>query len=302
MVIQGTMIHHRNDPDASLIISSVEHSSVKAAARFVSTYYGVNVIEIPVTPSGLDMDALDRALDKHTALVSIMAVNNETGMVFDMPAIIDLVKTKSHATLHVDCVQAIGKMELPWLNQVDYISLSAHKLHGLKGSGALIGKHMDHLVGLIHAGQQEMGLRGGTSNALVNIMLAKTIRLALDEQTKAYTHAKACFDYCYDAFSNDLNFHINSPKDACPFIFNFSARHVTSQVLLNALSHRNIEVSATSTCESSQGYSDVLVAMGYDQWITTGSCRLSFDITTDLDDLKAAVETIKEVCTTYATR
>ena len=65
-----------------MIISSVEHSSVKAAARFVSTYYGVNVIEIPVTPSGLDMDALDRALDKHTALVSIMAVNNETGMVF----------------------------------------------------------------------------------------------------------------------------------------------------------------------------------------------------------------------------
>ena len=153
-----------------------------------------------------------------------------------------------------------------------------------------------------HAGQQEMGLRGGTSNALVNIMLAKTMRLALDEQTRAYDHAKACFDYCTAAFCNDLNFHINSPKDGSPFIFNFSARHVTSQVLLNALSRRDIEVSATSTCESNQGHSDVLAAMGYDQWITTGSCRLSFDITTSLEDLKTAVETIKEVCRTYATR
>ena len=302
MLIQGLMIHHRNDPKATLIISSVEHSSIKACARFVRTYYGVNVIEIPVTPFGLDMDALEKALDNHTVLVSIMAINNETGMVFDIPKIVEMVKTKSHASIHVDCVQAIGKMALPWLNQVDYISLSAHKLHGLKGSGALIGRHMDHLVGLIHAGQQEMGLRGGTSNALVNIMLAKTMRLALDEQTRAYDHAKVCFDYCYGAFCNDLNFHINSPKDSSPFIFNFSARHVTSQVLLNALSRRNIEVSATSTCESNQGHSDVLAAMGYDQWITTGSCRLSFDITTSLDDLKTAVETIKEVCTTYATR
>ena len=302
MVIQGLMIHHRFDPQAKLIISSVEHSSVKAAARFVEKYYGVKVIEIPVTPMGLDMEALENALDSHTVLVSIMAVNNETGMIFDMEQIIKLVRENSHAMLHVDCVQAIGKMDLPWLNQVDFISLSAHKFHGLKGSGALIGKNMDHLVGLIHAGQQEHGLRGGTSNAVVNIMLAKTLRLALDEQAKAYANAKQCFDYCMASFKDDLDFHVNSSSNGTPYIFNVSARHVTSQVLLNALSSRGIEVSATSTCESAQGHSDVLAAMGYDQWITTGSCRLSFDITTSLDDVWLTVDTIKEVCKKYATR
>lgn len=302
MVIQGLMIHHRDQADASLVISAVEHSSIKAAAKFVHDYYGVKVIEIPVTPHGLDMDALKDALDSHTVLVSIMAVNNETGMIFDMPKIIETVRQNSHAMLHVDCVQAIGKMDLPWLNAVDFISLSAHKFHGLKGSGALIGKHMDHLVGLIHAGQQEQGLRGGTSNALVNIMLAKTLRLALDEKQKAIENAKQCFDYCMAAFCDDLDFHVNSKADGTPFIFNVSARHVTSQVLLNALSARGIEVSATSTCESAQGHSDVLAAMGYDQWITTGSCRLSFDGTTTLNDVRFAVDTIKEVCKKYATR
>ena len=302
MVIQGLMAKHIGDHDATLIISSVEHSSIKATAKFVHDYYGVKVIEIPVTPHGLDMDALDAALDHHTVLVSIMAVNNETGMIFDIPTILDHVKTKSHAAMHVDCVQAIGKMALPWLDQVDYISLSAHKLHGLKGSGALIGKHLDHCVGLIHAGQQEYGLRGGTSNALVNILLAKTIRIALDDQTKAYDHAKRLFDTCYHAFKDDPDFHINSPIDALPFIFNCSARHVTSQVLLNALNAQGIEVSATSTCESNQGHSDVLMAMGYDQWITTGSFRLSFDLSTTLDDVECAITTIKEVAKTYATR
>lgn len=302
MILKGLALKQMGTSRNTMIISSVEHSSVKESAAFCAQYYGTNVIEIGVNEHGLDYEALEKALNHDVFVVAVMAINNETGMQFDAKRISDLIKKKSHAFFHVDSVQAIGKIPLDFVNYVDSLALSAHKLHGLKGSGLLLKRRNISIPALISAGQQEYHLRGGTSNACTNIVLAKTIRKSIENQQKAYANALRCFDICYQAFKEDPDFHINSPVDCSPFIFNVSSLRTTSQVMLNALNHKGLCVSATSTCESDQGNSEVLKAMGYNEIIQTGSLRLSFDISTSIDDVTTAINAIKEVNQIYATR
>ena len=302
MVIKGFALTHQNASNPKILVSSVEHSSIKESIAFAAKYYNAQVIEIPVTPNGLDMEFLQRHLDHSVGLVSVMAVNNETGMKFDTKAIAQLIRAKSHAKFHVDAVQAIGKESLDFVKDVDALTLTMHKLHGFKGVGILALRDGFELPALISAGQQEFGLRGGTSNACLNITCAKTLRLALENQQQAYAHAKQLFDFAYDAFKDDANFHINSPLNGSPFVFNVSSLTTTSQVLMNALNAKGIYCSATSTCESKQGASFVLKAMGFNEVIQTGSIRLSFSHEVSKQDLHEAIHIIKEVNTNYATR
>ena len=248
------------------------------------------------------MDFLRKHLDHSVGLVSIMAVNNETGMRFDIDRIADLVRQNSHAKLHVDAVQAIGKENIDFIHKVDALTISMHKLHGMKGVGILAKRDNFAIPALISAGQQEFGLRGGTSNACLNITCAKTLRLAIENQEQSRAHAKVLFDYAYNQFVNDPLFHINSSKEGSPFVFNVSSLTTTSQVLMNALNAKGIYCSATSTCESKQGASFVLKAMGFNEIVQTGSLRLSFSYEVSMEQLQKAIEIIKEVNQQYATR
>lgn len=302
MIIKGFALTNKENSANKILVSSVEHSSVKESIAFVKEYYGTNVIEIPVSPEGLDMDFLRKHLDHSVGLVSIMAVNNETGMRFDIDRIADLVRQNSHAKLHVDAVQAIGKENIDFIHKVDALTISMHKLHGMKGVGILAKRGNFAIPALISAGQQEFGLRGGTSNACLNITCAKTLRLAIENQEQNRAHAKVLFDYAYNQFVNDPLFHINSSKEGSPFVFNVSSLTTTSQVLMNALNAKGIYCSATSTCESKQGASFVLKAMGFNEIVQTGSLRLSFSYEVSMEQLQKAIEIIKEVNQQYATR
>lgn len=286
-----------------LITTAVEHSSVMHTMQQLQDVFGFEVTYLQVDENGkLDLEELKQALRNDTILVSVMYVNNETGAIHPVKEIADYVHAHSRAAVHVDCVQAIGKIPVN-LQDFDMASLSAHKIYGLKGSALLYKRRNLQLLALISAGQQEQGIRGGTSNAPVNIMFAKTLRLALQEQPQAYAHASRLHAYLRQEISQMEDFVINSPADGSPFILNISDLRIGSEIMLNALNTRGFAVSAQSTCAShSKAHSKVLSAMGLGMQRATHAIRISLSLRTSEAEVKAFIQTLKEIHNDYATK
>ena len=157
-----------------IITTRIEHSSILNSCRQMERLFGYRVTYLDVNGQGVVSAAdLKKALCEDTALVSVMMVNNETGAVNPVEEIGEIVKKQSHAYFHCDLTQAMGKIPCD-LSRMDLASMSAHKLEGLKGSGILIKKRHVPMESLISGGEQEQGLRGGTSNACAN-MVSSTV-------------------------------------------------------------------------------------------------------------------------------
>ena len=285
-----------------LITTRVEHSSVTNAIHQLEEVFGFEVTWLDVDERGVvRLDQLKQALSEKTALVSIMAVNNEVGSVMPLEEIKQIVKKNSHALLHIDCVQALKRIDLD-LSQVDLASFSAHKIEGLKGSGILMKKQHVNLVPIISGGQQEQGLRGGTANSVANIALAKTLRLALEEQV----HYREVTGWLNKRMREGLaqlpEIEVNSPVDGVGAILNFSCRILPSEVMMNALNSRNICVSAQSTCSSkSKSPSHVLMAMGLSEQRALSSIRCSFSSRNTPEEVDRFLRELKEILHKYGT-
>lgn len=282
-----------------ILTSNVEHSSVKHAIEFLKRF-GFEVEMLPINEKGIiTPECLSSYMRKDTILVSLMHVNNEMGAI---NPILDLEKiVHSHPTcvFHVDCVQSFSKIDIPF-DQLDMATISAHKIHGLKGSALLMKKKKIQLVPIIQGGQQEQGLRGGTENAPANIALAKTIRLALEEKDKAYQHVKEINEYLRKELALIPGAHIHSPEDALVYILNISFDQITSEVLLNALDQKGICVSAKSTCSSQNtNASEVILAMHKSEKDATHSIRLSFSYENTLEEAKYFIKSMKEIIKQY---
>lgn len=228
-----------------------------------------------------------------------MHVNNEMGAINPVKEISEVVHSIPTCIYHVDCVQSFTKIDVPF-ECMDLATISAHKIHGLKGSALLMKKKKVKLMPLIQGGQQEQGLRGGTENAPSNIVLSKTIRLALEEKEEVYKRVSKINQYIREELSKIKGAHINSKEDAIPYILNISFDQITSEVLLNALDQRGICVSAKSTCSSHQkNYSSTLVAMGYSEKIATHMIRLSFGKDNTMEEASIFIKTCKEILNQY---
>ena len=169
--------------------------------------FGYNVTYLYPNDKGIiDPQDVKKALRNDTLLVSIMMVNNEIGAVNDISSIANVVKKNAGTYFHSDITQALGKIDID-LNNVDMASFSAHKIHGLKGSGGLYKRDYIELLPIISGGQQEYSMRGGTSNALVNIVLAKTIRIALERKDSDKEYFFEGFKLMLSPGENIDNFH-----------------------------------------------------------------------------------------------
>lgn len=285
-----------------LITTKTEHSSVAAAFAQLEQEFGFRVSYIPVTAQGIvDTKALYQALTKDTILVSLMYVNNETGAINPIEEVSAYVHEHSRAVVHVDCVQALGKLKLP-LSMLDMATFSAHKIYGLKGSAFFYKQRNIKLLPLINGGQQEQGIRGGTSNAPANIVLAKTLRLALEHQAAHYAYVKELRNQLCAKLSTLNDVHINSDEQCIPHIVNVSFLNVGSEIMLNALDERGFCVSAQSTCSSrSRAYSHVLAEMGLGDHIATHAIRISLSHLTTPEEINQLIQALKEINHDYGT-
>lgn len=278
-----------------IITTQVEHPSVLETFRSLEKE-GFEVIYLPTKEDGtVDPETLKVNMNKETILVSIMATNNETGSNNDVLALSKIVHTFPKAFFHVDVTQAIGKRDLPY-SSIDLFSFSGHKIHGLKGTGALILKKNITLLRQIDGGDQEYFFRAGTDNLPGD----ETLAVALEEATKNLqdniAHAKEISSFLREELEKNDEILINSPLEGSPFILNFSLKRKKASVVTEALSHEGIYVSSVSACNSKgEPISYVLEAMGFSKERAMNSIRLSFSRENTLEEAKTFLNTLQNI-------
>lgn len=292
LAIKGLCFRH---PERKHLITSIyEHSSVFNSFKQLENEFGYEVTYLDPDKDGhISADQVKDALRNDTLLVSIMQVNNEIGAVNDVEAIAEVVKKHSGTYFHTDITQGVGKVDVD-LRNIDMASFSAHKIHGLKGSGVLIKKEFVNLSPIISGGQQEYGIRGGTSNALSNIVLAKTLRIAMENKDRYHDYLVALHDQLISGLNGIAK--INYDKGLITLV-NISTP-IQSEVMLNALNDKGIMVSSKSTCGSRKNeLNRTLNALGIDE---DYALRISFDYTNTKEEIDYFLKTLKEILNKYA--
>lgn len=293
--VKGTCFQYMNR-GRHIITTAFEHSSINSCFQQMADVFGFDVDYIGVDQNGhLKLDELADLIRDDTILVSTMYVNNEVGTVNPIKKIAEIIHQKNPLTkYHVDCVQALGKLPID-LSCCDLATFSAHKIFGLKGSGLLYKKHNTSIVPLINGGQQEFGLRGGTSNAAVDIVLAKTMRLALEKRQEHYDYVQSLNQYLRSQLVKREGVVINSPEDASPFILNISVPHYKPEVIVHDLESKGIYISTRSACTSKKTeISHTLAAMHLDEEIASSALRISFEHTTTKEELDQFLKAFDE--------
>ena len=283
-----------------IITSQIEHSSVLNACKQMEDVFDYRVTYLPVNEQGIvSVKDLKNALDNDTSVVSLMSVNNETGAINPIEEIKEIVKKTSSAYMHVDMTQAIGKVPCSFEN-IDLASMSAHKIEGLKGSGILVKKKHVPFVPLINGGEQEYGLRGGTNNACTNMVFAKTLRIALENEKKYHDYVQKLQTLLLDQLKEIDGVEINNPENNLCSIVNFSYENIPSEVMQNALNRMGFMISARSTCESkSNNPSYVLKAMGYSDRRASSCIRISLSYHNTEEDILDFIKALKEIISHY---
>lgn len=257
-----------------VITSQVEHPSVKKTFERLSEE-GYDVIYIGTDKFGhLNMSELERAVNEKTILVSIMAVNNEVGAIQPIEEISKIVKRKnSPALIHVDAVQAFGKIPLtPKKWGIDLMTVSSHKIHGPKGVGALFIKKGTKIKSVTVGGGQENDVRPGTEPmpaiaGFYGAVEALNVKKSLSEVT-------ALRDNFVSKLKVIDGVSINSADNALPYIVNLSLEGLRSETVLNFLSDMGIYISSGSACAKGHK-SYVLTAMGLPDKTIDSSLRVS---------------------------
>ena len=261
-----------------VITTRVEHPAVLTVCRGLENS-GYQVVELGVNGQGrLDLAELEEQIDDDTALVTIMYANNETGMIFPIERIAELVSSKG-AVFHTDAVQAVGKIPLNLAkSDIDLLSLSGHKLHAPKGVGILYVRKGTRLSPFMLGGHQEAGRRAGTENVPGIVGLGKACELAatnLEEESSKVKYLrdkleKALMEKCPDCRLN------GDCEDRLPNTCNVSFEYIEGEAILLMLDKYGICASSGSACTSgSLEPSHVLRAMGVPFTAAHGSIRFS---------------------------
>jgi len=290
----------QKDPNGrnEFLTTAIEHPCVLNSARYLKEL-GFKVTILPVDEYGkLKMDELKKALNDKTLFVSVMSANNEIGTVQDIKEITSLVK-KAGAFMHVDAVQAVGKIPLNADELgVDYITVSAHKIYGPKGVGALYVKKGAPLLPLIHGGHQEDGHRAGTYNNLSIFGFGKAAELACAEVAKYSSVISPLRDKLRRGLVEKIpNITINGhPTDVLPNTLNVSFPGAEGESILLSMDMQGIEASTGSACASgSLEPSHVLMATGLGPELAHGSIRFSLGWGITEDDIDYIIETLPPI-------
>ena len=261
-----------------IITTKVEHSAVLACGQYYEDK-GYEVTWLGVDDKGqIDLEELEKAIRPDTALVSMMYANNETGTIFPMEKVAQIVK--SHGVqLHVDAVQAVGKLPIDMKTlPIDYLALSGHKLHAPKGIGVLYLRRGTRFRPFIKGGHQERGRRAGTENVPYILGLGKACELAGAHMEEERTRVSAMRDRLQAGLLAAIpNCKINGDEaNRLPNTVNISFEAVEGEALLLQMDQYGICASSGSACTSgSLEPSHVLRAMGVPFTFAHGSVRFS---------------------------
>ena len=298
----------REKGKSHIVTSSIEHHAILKTLQGLQPFYSFTFLK-PERYEGIILPGyLADAICKDTGLVSIMMLNNETGAI-QMIREYGLICRRKNILFHTDAVQAAGHIRIDVNHlQVDMLSISGHKFHGPKGTGALYVRSGIPLYPLIHGGKQEKGRRAGTENVAGAVGLAAALKENCDHMSENYQKIKQMNDRLVYGLIQIPKTHINSNRiQSYPGIINASFEGVEGESLVYLLDLQGICVSAGSACAAgSPDPSHVLTAMGFSSDYAHSSIRISIgdyntmdDIDYMLQEIPKAVEKLRQASPFY---
>ena len=298
--ITGTADGYHRD-GKHIITTQIEHPAVTNTIKALEERGRAEVTWLGVDEKGLiSLEELAEAIRPDTILVSIILVNNETGVIQDALSIGKRIKEKNPATLfHVDAVQAYGKypMDVEKM-KIDLLTMSAHKIHGPKGVGMLYMRKGTKVRPIIWGGGQQKGQRAGTENGAGVVGLGVAAEQAFAGLKDGITHVSGLKTALTEGVLVLPDTQINGAvgENASPYVLNVTFKGLRSETLLHALESKGIFVSAGSACDSRKKIgSPVLTAMGVPFAEIEGAIRFSFCRYNTMDEVQACVTALTEL-------
>lgn len=284
-----------------IVTTAIEHPSVLGCMRQLEKD-GFDLVYLKPTSQGHIMpEQIEQAIDEQTILVSMMLVNNEVGSILPVETAAKTIKRKkAPAWLHVDAIQAFGKMTIkPQRSGIQLLTISGHKIHAPKGIGALYVANGVRLQPRTFGGSQEKKLRPGTEAVpLIGGLAEAVLQLpSVYEETK---RMQTLYAYCKQQLQTLQGVVINSPQDGLCSILNFSTCSVRSETMIHFLADRGIYVSGGSACAKGE-QSHVLTAMQLDRTRVQTAIRVSFSRETTQRDIDCLIQAVKEGLACIAT-
>lgn len=277
----------------NIVISAGEHASIfeKCNNMFQA---GKNIKICPLTTNGqIDYVAFNKMIDDKTRLVSVIHVNSETGAINDLKKIKEIMAQKCpNALLHSDGVQAFTKIDVNLANLgVDFYTISAHKIGGPKGIGALFCKNKNKIKPLVFGGEQEYSLRAGTQNLPAIMAFSHVVKTRIPDFEKIKSLRELMLNEL-----NDKNIICNLNENCSPYILSLSFSGVNGETLINLLSSKEIYISRGSACSSKKAGNRIFEAMGMTVDQTKSLIRISFF---EHNTPNEVITTAKELLTAY---
>lgn len=282
--------HKHSNRGKHIITTNVEHPSVLECFKALEED-GFKVDYLKVNEKGVvNPEDLEKLMDNETILVSVMAVNNEIGSINPIHKIKEIVSKYPKAVLHVDTTQAIGKVDFDY-NDCDMFVVSSHKIHGLKGAGALIAKANVTFDPIIDGGGQEDGLRSGTVSVAQACCLAKAVKNLFP--LKKVDNLR---EFLVKSLGNLEGIELNSNDECSGYFVNFSLKNKKASVVVEALSNKGIYVSSVSACHSKREASSYVVkAIGKSEELAHNTIRVSLDKSNTIEELEIFVKELKNI-------
>ncbi len=279
-----------------LALSAAEHASVMGPAQALARQ-GWQLEQVALDASGqLDADSLQRVLGSRPALLALMMANNETGVLFDVAAAAPAAREAGTVVL-CDAVQAAGKLAVDFAAcGAHLMSLSAHKIYGPKGAGALIVDKALDVEPLLHGGGQEKGRRAGTENVAAIVGFGQAAELALAELQQRRTHMRELQRHLEQRLRAEMTKVVlfGAGAERLPNTTYFAIPGIDGETLLGTLDQAGMAVASGSACGSGDvDPSHVLLAMGVDRTLASGAIRVSLGKDTRREDVDAFVDQLK---------
>ena len=282
----------------NVVTTAGEHSAVSAPFAELKNRGIAEPRIAPLEKDGrVNVEKLLSLIDDKTTFVSVMHVNNEIGAINDINGIAKLVKQKNPRVIfHSDGVQAYGKIPFKLAKEVDLYSVSAHKIGGLKGVGALIKRKSLTLPAYVIGGGQEGGKRSGTEN----VFGIKQFEYAAEHKFASikadYERLTAYRERLWELLDQEVFVRL-SAVEATPYILTVSAVGLRGEILLHMANDKGLIVGTGSACSSNAKtrYNKVVLACGYDEKTADGTLRLSFSSETNQEEIEKAAHILNEI-------
>lgn len=299
LAIRGTALAKKRRISNRIITTDSEHPSVANTAASLAAE-GFEVVKIPTRGGALDMAALERELDGGALMVSLMLVNNETGARYDVERAFRMAHAKNpEIVTHCDAVQGFMRIKFtPASLGADLVSVSAHKIHGPKGVGALcVAPGMiraKRLAPVIYGGGQEEGFRSGTENLIDIAGFARACTEARENAERDAAHMDELYRHALDVLPA-AGVRLNLPTNAAGHIVSLTLPGIRSETMLHFLSEKGIFVSAGSACSShAHGPSGTLLAFGLSPADADRTLRVSFGSQNTVDDIDRLADALRD--------